>query len=145
MLLDRVDAGIDFVNTTHEPLNYSVLASSNNSAIGSAGHQVVRDEAAFASLWTQHNANLTPAPALPSVDFAHAMVVAVFGGNKPSGCYGSDVVNVYRSLGRVYVVVRNSVPGADRICTQAISASAQFIVLDRTNDELVFVDEEVHS
>ena len=49
---------------------------------------VIRDEAAWQSVWTQIHAGRTPTPALPAIDFSRQMVVVAAMGTRTSGGYG---------------------------------------------------------
>jgi len=70
----------------------------------------------------------------PVVDFNKFMVVAVFAGSKPNGCYSTTLSNLYRS-GRVINVTRiDRIPGPGTICTQALSSPAHLIMIERSDD-----------
>lgn len=68
------------------PEHFSVLASDSQSGMTVPHHMVARDVDSFQAVWAQHYAWLTPAPPLPQVDFTRKMVVAIFGGERPTGC-----------------------------------------------------------
>ncbi len=65
-----------------------MLAQGDSSAIEDARTIVVRDDAAWADLWTEHTSNRIPPPARPTVDFTTDMVVAVWRGLQPSPANG---------------------------------------------------------
>lgn len=73
------------------PISATTLAQDLDSGYASASDPwvlVLRDEAAWASFWSQHRSRHSPDPERPVVDFTKDMVVAVGLGDRPSGGYG---------------------------------------------------------
>lgn len=107
------------------------------SGIENAQNLVIQDSNAWASLWAQHSRNLSPAPALPSVDFSKKMLVAVFAGKKPNGCFGVDDGLVERINSQIKVSYRD-VSSETALCTQHIATPGLILEIDRSSDAVVF-------
>jgi hypothetical protein len=133
-VVDRVDGAVDFVSISPEHLAFSSLDLDNNSGVTAPQTVVVKDAASWSALWVQHKRNVMPALPEPAVDFNKFMVVAVFAGSKPNGCYSTTLSNLYRS-GRVINVTRiDRLPTPGTVCPQALSSPAHLIMIDRSDD-----------
>ena len=102
------------------------------SGIATAGVEVVRDADAWAALWRRHKANILPPLPVPAVDFQRYMVIGVFAGSKPNGCYGMTVANVVQAGGKLQVTRIDHEPAPERMCPQVIVAPAQLILVPRS-------------
>lgn len=133
-VVDRVDGAVDFVSITPEHLAFSSLDLDNNSGVTAPQTVVVKDAASWSALWAQHKRNVMPTLPEPVVDFNKFMVVAVFAGSKPNGCYSTTLSNLYRS-GRVINVTRiDRLPAPGTVCPQALSSPAHLIMIERSSD-----------
>ncbi|UGQ46497.1 protease complex subunit PrcB family protein [Massilia endophytica] len=133
-VVDRSDGAVEFVSITPEHLPFSSLDLDNNSGITKAQTAIVKDAATWSALWAQHKRNAVPALPEPVVDFNKFMVVAVFAGSKPNGCYSTTLSNLYRS-GRVINVTRiDRLPAPGAVCTQQITSPAHLIMIERSDD-----------
>ncbi len=128
---------------TGTSLSYRVLDAANYSGVQSAQNLVIKDSSAWASLWAQHTSKQSQPPVLPSVDFSRKMVVAVFSGNKPSGCFGIAAPQVER-VNAVNPVIRvshvDTQPEPGNVCTQSITSPALLLEIDRSNDAVEFAN-----
>lgn len=133
-VVDRTDGAVEFVGITPEHLAFSSLDLDNNSGITKADTVIVKDAASWSALWAQHKRNTVPALPEPVVDFNKFMVVAVFAGSKPNGCYSTTLSNLYRS-GRVINVTRiDRLPAPGAVCPQVVTAPAHLIMIERSDD-----------
>lgn len=110
-----------------------------SSGIKTARQAVVQDQAAWTELWSQHLAGVTGGPALPSVDFGKEMVVAVFLGQRPDGCYSVSISGVSSDGGSLLVNYREDKAAADAACTQALSAPAHLVKLPKSSLPVQFI------
>lgn len=138
VMVDKSDAAVDFVNITPLKSAYTVLDQNNISGYTVAGNRVIRDAATWAEVWAIHTNRFIPSPAPPVVDFSKNMVVGVFIGTRPSGCYATDIVNVDRSGGRLNILRSDTVPGPASVCTTAVTTPVEFIMLERSDAPLEF-------
>lgn len=132
-VVDRHDGAVDFASTMPEHMPFTSVDLSTDSAIMAPETAVVRDEAAWTALWTRHKGNFLPPLPVPQVDFSRYMVVGVFAGSKMNGCHGTTVAGVHRSGRKIHVTRIDREPAQAQVCTQAITAPAHLIVIERSN------------
>ncbi|MFZ3288818.1 MAG: protease complex subunit PrcB family protein [Telluria sp.] len=131
----RGDAPVEFATVKPVQLAFTSIESSRRSNVVVARTDVIKDAVSWAALWSKHAANGAPAPA---VDFSTNMVVAVFAGARPNGCYSTGIGAVYRVGNTINVARVDAVPGAGVICTQAIVTPAHMVQLARSDDPVEF-------
>jgi len=98
---------------------------------------VVRDAPNWMALWTQYTANVMPQPALPAVDFNTRMVIGVYLGARPDGCYSVAITQVLQDNGNLsveYSEVRSQ--GA---CIQVITYPSHIISVPATSGTVQFL------
>jgi hypothetical protein len=66
------------------------------------------------------------------------MVIAIFLGEKSSGCYGVDNVNLWRSDNKLYVSYRDIRPGPLVLCTANMTAPSILIETARSDEKVEF-------
>src|SRR5262245_13467754 len=110
------------------PLQVTPVATLNapDGVFDDAGQQVVRDQAAWAALWKRLNANASPAPAVPAVDFTKDMLVVAGMGMKGHGGYQVAVSSATEDAGKVTVEVTETSPGAR--CMNAMMMTSPVVV-----------------
>jgi len=91
-----------------------------------AGQQVVRDQATWEALWKRLNANASPAPAVPAIDFTKDMLVVAGMGMKGHGGYKVAVSSATEEGGKVTVEVTETSPGAR--CMNAMMMTSPVVV-----------------
>ena len=143
--VQRSDAAVEFRAVS--PLAFSDIIHSGYSHRWSApANLVIRDAAAWTALWAEHASPMVPAgtppfllaPA-PQIDFSRYMVIATFMGSKPNGCYGTSINSIYRADGKLRVSISQGGPGADAICTQAITSPVHMVQLERSDEPVEFM------
>ena len=122
------------------PLQVTPVASLNapGGVFDNAGQQVVRDQVAWQALWTRLNANASPAPAPPAIDFAQDMLVVAGMGMKGHGGYKIAVSSAADDGGKITVEVTETSPGAR--CMNAMMMTSPVVVakLPRRAGEVTF-------
>ncbi|MES2320948.1 MAG: hypothetical protein V4633_01665 [Pseudomonadota bacterium] len=139
--IKKSDASVAFVKQSDDPVAYSALSRSGNSAMTQKAELVIRDAAAFDAMWTRH---VNGQPDKPVVNFARQMVIAVFGGpGYNNGCHGMAIESIDRAGGKIHVRVVHWQPGpaSQLMCTQAILFPAEMVVLDQASEEVSFSTE----
>lgn len=123
------------------PLQFESVAEDSQSAITFARTVVIRDANAWAALWKEHTANRTPAPPLPTVDFSGQMVLGVFIGPRPSGCYSVNIEKAYRAGGKIIVEYKAWAPppGTDTGCTAVVTYPSHLVTVARSEDPVEFI------
>jgi hypothetical protein len=137
--LDKDDLGIGFSHTVERisllvpsgaDVAFKVVDATNNSSIHTARNVVVKDAGAWAALWDEHAGTSRP---LPAVDFSTSMVVGVFLGERPSGCYGTSISKVTRNANGIAVQHTDSMPGIAVLCAMYVPTPAALAVIDRSD------------
>jgi len=122
------------------PLTVTQIATLNapGGAFDDGGQQVVRDQAAWEALWKRLNANASPAPAVPAIDFSKDMLVVAGMGLKGHGGYKVAVSSAVEEAGKVTVEVTETSPGAR--CMNAMMMTSPVVVakLPRRTGDVAF-------
>ncbi|MCC2970712.1 protease complex subunit PrcB family protein [Massilia sp. IC2-476] len=132
--LARVDAPVEFSKVTIERLAFRTLDQRAYSRIATPRKLVVRDGATWAALWAEH----AGATVVPDVDFDSKMVIGVFLGSRPSGCYGTSIERLTLTGDKLMVVHVDTEPGPGVACTQAFTSAAHLVVVDRSERAVSF-------
>lgn len=147
--LDKDDLGIGFSHTVERisllvpsgaDVAFKVVDATNNSSIHTARNVVVKDAGAWAALWAEHAGTSRP---LPAVDFSTSMVVGVFLGERPSGCYGTSISKVTRNANGIAVQHTDSMPGIAVLCAMYVPTPAALAVIDRSDLPVEFTAKAV--
>ncbi|TXI96403.1 MAG: hypothetical protein E6Q34_01360 [Burkholderiaceae bacterium] len=126
----KLDLPVEFVNISNTMIPNEIIEQSNNSGVKLARSFLIQDQAAWAQLWSEHNDQ----QAAPNIDFSKKMVVAVFSGVKPNGCYGVSDVHLWRYNGRTNVAVMETAPSPLAICAMYMPSPAVMLSIDKTAD-----------
>lgn len=134
--VDKFDGPVSFDQIKATPVKFAQLDAALRWEESSAPFTaVVQDELKLGKLWNQYVDASTP---MPKIDFSTQMVLFAWGGQHSSGCYSSQIVSVVRAGKQVIARVLERTPGYDSVCTQSFIASGDFVVLERTDDPVVF-------
>jgi hypothetical protein len=140
VLVDRNDARVEFVPHKVELLATTTLDATNNSGVRDVRNLVVRDKDAWTNLWTEHAGKSRP---LPEVDFGKQMVIAVFRGNRPNGCFATRIDTISNDGKKISVRHTDSVPGPGVLCTLNIPSPAEIVAVDRSDQLVEFAGDTV--
>jgi hypothetical protein len=125
-----------------QPLEFSVLDSAGNGHIQTARFTTVRSEADWQSLWAEYKGPFgIPAP---TVNFQSQMVVGVFVGSRPSGCFDAAIRRVIQEAGAVRVeynegVLESAPSGTLTSCTTAFTYPAVVAAVARSDLPVSFL------
>jgi hypothetical protein len=95
---------------------------------------VVRTAAEWQALWKQHD----PQRAAPAVDFAQAMVVAVFLGTRPTAGFAVEIIAVKTEGGGAVVEYRERRPPRDALTAQILTSPFHIVRLARAPASVEF-------
>ena len=138
-VVDRSDAQVEFVKEAPTPVEVTDIDQSNHSNISTARNVIVKDEAAWIALWTEHN----PSAKAPVVDFTRNMVVATFRGQQNGGCHAVALGNAARAGNIVRVNRILNVPGPLVLCTKDITTPSHMVSMEKTDDKVIFASQTV--
>lgn len=117
---------------------FETLDQSSNSGVLSEQLNVVRDTTAWAALWAQHTNKLVPPPTEPTVDFSRNMVLAVFLGSRPSGCYSVAITRVLQETSNT-TVEYHEVISSSQICTAVVVYPSHLVAVPAASAPVQFV------
>ncbi len=115
--------------TGDSSLQLAVVAAEGYSGFAEPLRQVVRDTVEWRRVWGRIYAGVDPAPPLPSIDFAHEIVLVVALGERRSGGYGIAVDEVRLAGDRLRVQVRLDCPSPGVMTTMALTQPVQAVRL----------------
>ncbi|WP_198118342.1 hypothetical protein [Massilia rhizosphaerae] len=142
---DRPDLGLGgdhkveqlaFLPPAGTTVAYETVARDDLSGVTVRENAVVRDQAAWDTLWRRHAAVRTPAPAQPKVDFTRKMLVAVFAGEVPDSCHGIAVARVAAGASKLNVEVAERDTSAQGPCLSVVTHPMQVVAVDRTDADV---------
>lgn len=99
------------------PASWVTIAQGSQSNIDARQEAVVRTAAEWQALWRSHGGR----DAVPAVDFATDMVVAVFAGSYSTGGYQLEIVSARREGKELVVEYVERRPAAGAILTQVVT------------------------
>lgn len=131
--VERSEAPVEFVAGTSAAVALQSLLKDGNSGVKGAKTAVVRDEAAWAALWAEHDKQAKA----PVVDFSRNMVVASFLGEQAAACNDVTLLEARRA-GKVVTVQRVvTEPGDDVMCIQAMTSPMHMVLMEKSDDQVV--------
>ncbi|OGS22313.1 MAG: hypothetical protein A2252_05710 [Elusimicrobia bacterium RIFOXYA2_FULL_39_19] len=101
------------------------------SAIKEKKSLMIENKKDWQELWKQHSAHITPAPALPEVDFNVNLVIAVFMGQQNAGGYGIQVSKIEESENKVYIETIETVPAKETNTSKSTTAPYHIVVIQK--------------
>lgn len=104
---------------------------------------LVRSQGEWRDLWARLAANRIPIPAPPEIDFSERVVVVAAMGTRPTGGHAIRIDRVSYAGDTLWVEVTSVVPGAGCMTTQALTAPAAAVSVERQpNVSARFLDRE---
>ena len=98
----------------------------------------IRDQPSWQELWSQMTRNTSPAPPVPTVDFAKDMVLLAATGTRPTGGYAIAITDGTQSSSGITVNVTIRSPGASCIVTQALTSPVDIATTPRSEGNVAF-------
>lgn len=146
--LDKADLGLGsghkvepvrFLPPAGEALAFRSLVKEAYSGVNAPREVLIKEQAAWSALWTEHTRIRTPAPALPEVDFTRQMLVGVFSGERHNGCVETSVLRTVAGEGRLVVEYEERDITAVAICMAVVGQPMQVVAIDRVDVPVEFV------
>lgn len=114
------------------------LVRGAHSGIRTAERAVLRESSELASLWTRHSSTVNPPLPLPEVDWSTEMVLAVFGGNRPSSGFVLEIVDARPGEAGLQVLYRESTPAATGGSLTVLTQPHHLVAVPRYAGEVEF-------
>jgi hypothetical protein len=126
---------IPVVRLRAEPYSFEFYSGLNTPA-----RLVVRDAAAWQSLWAQIYQRRFPVPPVPAIDFSREMLVVVALGSRSSGGYGIMIDGASDGGAYVTIAVRSISPSPKCGVTAALTQPVDIARLPRRDGEVRFLE-----
>lgn len=137
----REDRPVDGVSDTTR-LSTRTVYRDQASGIEDSRRLVIRSDSEWEAFWSEAHANRTSPEPAPEIDFDRSMVVAATLGQRSTGGYSIDIDDVYAIDGATLVEVVETSPGEGCLVTQALTAPAVAVVVDRRAGEATWTSGE---
>jgi hypothetical protein len=108
-------------------LNFALVDTDLNSGIREQRFAVIKSAADWTAFWMAHKTGAQVTT--PTIDFSQKMVVGVFLGQRPSGCYAVAIKGVTQSAGKITVQYKETVPSPNMSCTMALTFPSQIATI----------------
>ena len=79
-----------------------------------------------------------PRPELPKIDFEKEMVVAIFMGERSSGGYEIEIINIIKTEKQIVIEVEEEEPPPESLRTMALTQPYHIVVIKRYTRPVVF-------
>lgn len=137
-LLTACGGGGEDLNTLRL-LEFTVLDSSADGQIRSPRFTTVRNDAEWQSLWTEFKGALGSPAAPPPVNFQSTMVVGLFVGSRPSGCFTADIRRVIQEASTIRVEYTDGGLPGPQFCTQGFVYPSVLAAIGRSDLPVTFL------
>lgn len=133
--LAKIALPVEFNNVSNARISYKTLEQGFNSGVTNSRNLVIKDQTSWTSLWQEHNkSNAT----MPNVDFSRNIVIALFIGQRSSGCYAIEDVTIWRSVGKIQVTHHERNPGPTIDCAMSLTTPFILIEIPRSEEPVEF-------
>ena len=133
-------AGACAGRTPGTPLSFSTVELGVSSGIREPTRIVARTSREWLVVWARHVQSIG-AVVPPPVDFSREMVVGVFMGERETGGYQIEIIEVERTASALRVHYRTRSPEPGALLTQALTQPFHLIRLARDESPLTFARE----
>lgn len=116
------------------PATMKSLEKGVQSNVGAPRQAVVRTDAEWATLWTEHGRDRQR----PAVNFATDMVLGVFMGQRPSAGFRTEILSATPHEGKLVVRYRETTPGREAMTAQIITSAYHLVALPKFSGEVTF-------
>jgi hypothetical protein len=122
------------------PVSMQRIFSEQDSGIQQARRAVIRSPAQWQSIEDELRRGQASAVPLPTLDFGRSMVILAAMGAQSTGGHTITIEGVYRSGGRLWVMVREVTPGPGCMTTQVLTAPVDAVSVSLSDEPVSFVD-----
>lgn len=118
-------------NTTGESIPFENIEKNSQSGgtITNKENFIIVEQEEWSRLWNLLTDRIFPKPELPTVDFEKESLIAVFQGQKGSGGYSIEIIEVQKIGNMITIFINESEPGSSCNTTSAMSEPYHIIKL----------------
>jgi hypothetical protein len=126
--------------TAGRPITVTSLAKLNapSGALAGSLQRALTDEASWPALWGQLTANISPAPAIPKVDYTKDVVIFAAMGDKHSGGFKVEITGAAEQSGKVVVEVTETSPGQKCMNAMMMTSPVVLATIPKQQAEVTF-------
>ena len=117
---------------------FTTLEKGTYSGITEPLHAIIKEESEWHNLWDRHASNIIPKPDVPEIDFSREMLIGIFTGQKSSGGYTVEIVNILKEERVIKVLYKEKAPLPEEIATTAFTQPYHFIKIPKEDLEVIF-------
>lgn len=121
-----------------QEVRFETVDSQQYSGVEISEQVVARSAAEWSLLWQKHMQFRERHSIPPAVDFSRQMILAVFLGRRPNGCYSVNIERVRLEEGTVVVEYRENVPFGNAFCIYAMTNPSHIVAVPRTEAPVDF-------
>lgn len=120
-------------NPPREPrrLEFSTMQRGTYSGVSEQMAILISDAEGWNRHWRTHASMQVPIPATPPVDFSQKSILAIYMGEKQSGGYGLEVLDVQEENGTLTVRIRQIAPDPGDMVTMALTQPYQIVQIPK--------------
>lgn len=122
---------------TVQPIEEATAASSG---IRDRRRLVIRTDSEWEAFWSDLLSNRMPTPPAPEIDFDRFVVIAATMGQRPTGGHAIGIADVEHVGGEYRVTVVETSPGPGCVTTQALTAPATAVRVERREGGATFLE-----
>ncbi len=115
------------IDMTLEAPHTRTIEKGDQSNVDDAKQVLVRSEAEWTKLWSQH----APDHPRPKVDFSKEMVVAVFMGSRPSAGFSTTITSATAAKGALIVRYTETKPGPSSVSAQILTFPYHLVAIPK--------------
>lgn len=125
-------------STGKTQLNFTEIKAGQYCGLEERTELVINNSADWEKLWNQVYSIYHPMPALPQIDFSNFTIICLSTGNKSTGGYSVEILEIYESTEKIEVFYKTGSPGPDDYVTMALSHPYHLVLIPKTDKEVNF-------
>ena len=122
--------------------SFETVARSGHSGHDDRKNYAIKDISEWRNLWDIVNATVFPKPVLPNIDFNNEMIVAVFMGQRNTGGYSIEIVEIIEKANSLEIMIKETSPSLSPgdVVTQAFTQPFHIVKTKRIDKEVLFAE-----
>jgi hypothetical protein len=118
-------------------VSFQTIEKGQRSGISDPSHVVARNSAEWKALWEKHNAFLSERAQAPTIHFDREIVIGVFLGNRTTGGYEVEIVNITQIDRMMTVFFTEKTPPKNGMVIQSLTQPFHLVRLSAKGDQQI--------
>ncbi len=136
LLLTLIVAGCA-ASPSPAPTDIDTVDKGEYSGIETREQLIIKSQTEWQEFWNEHASVHASMPEFPEVNFSQEIVIAVFSGEKPSGGYSIEIIEISLAENQTTVLYEELSPRPEQLVTEALTQPFHIAKIDRIDDSLV--------